>query len=44
MKDVNQGLFATQSGTTLESIVISTFQDKGFEIVQYSKFIKHPEK
>lgn len=40
----NKGAFATQSGHTLESIVITVLQAKGFQVVQYNKYIKTPEK
>ena len=39
-----QGRLAGSSGSTLEKVAISTLQSKGFEVVMYREWTKHPER
>jgi hypothetical protein len=39
-----QGNIANSSGNVLEQAVVSTFKTKGFEVVKYREWEKHPER
>lgn len=38
-----QGLYANQFGGTLETIVISVFKSKGFQVISYKEYQLNPE-
>lgn len=43
MKDNKKGMYASQSGNTLETILVATLTTKGFKYLPYKVYIKTPQ-